>query len=349
MNRKILFQFIFLFTLASQVSGQIGLNKARHAGSYLEIPVGIRAAGLGTAFVAVADDGSAFHWNPAGAALTKGKLISTEYSSLYGTLSDPLSTFIHTGFQMEFDKLGAVSLNWVRLSVDDIPYLPDADATPDMRESRSVWSLNNRSYFTNSQDAFYLTFSRNFTQVIDFGWQFFKVPYQIPVGVNVKYLRQSFGAPVNATSTGLGVDAGMMIITDINDYSSKKIWGVLSFGLTVNDLTNTIITWQNNTQFSIPRSLIWGTAYKQPLTFINSEFLLSYQSSVRYETEKAIGVEYTYDHTYSIRAGSRNSELTLGAGLFLFGGLSIDYAFETHDLGNPHRVGVSFNLESLKW
>lgn len=349
MNKKIGFQFIILLLFATNVIGQIGLNKARYAGSYLEIPVGIRAAGLGTAFVAVADDGSAFHWNPAGSSLTKGKLISTEYTSLFGTISDPLSTFIHTGFQMDFDKLGAVSLNWIRLSVDDIPSLSSVGNDPDTRKTGSVLSLNSHSFFTNSQDAFYLTFSRNFTQVIDFGWQFFKVPYQIPVGVNIKYLRQSFSAPVNASSTGLGVDAGMMVITDINDYSSKKMWGVLSFGLTINDLTNTIVTWQNNTQFSIPRSLIWGLAYKQPITFISSDILFSYQSSYRYQTEKAVGMEYTFDHTYSIRVGSRSGELTLGAGLFLFNGLSIDYAFETHELGNPHRVGVSFNLESLKW
>lgn len=349
MRTLILFSFTLLFSVVSIVSAQVGQNKARYAGSYLEIPVGIRAAGLGTAFVAIADDGSAFHWNPAGASLTTGKLISTEYTSLFGTVSDPLSTFIHTGFQMDFDKLGAVSLNWIRLSVDDIPKLERIGDDPDTRKTGSINSLDGRSFFTNSQDAIYLTFSRNFTQVIDFGWQFFKVPYQIPIGVNFKYLRQSFGAPLNYSSTGIGIDAGMMIITDLNDYSAKKVWGTFSLGCSINDLTNTIVTWENNSQFSIPRSVIWGMAYKQPLTFINSQVLVSYQSSVRYQTEAAVGTEFTYDNTYSLRAGTRNNELTLGAGLFLFNGLSIDYAFETHDLGNPHRIGLSFNLESVKW
>lgn len=345
----ILFSLIFVLFAGSSVYAQVRKNNARYAGSYLEIPVGIRASGLGTAFVAIADDGSAFHWNPAGASLTRGKLISTEYTSLFGTVSDPLSTFIHTGFQMDFDKLGALSLNWIRLSVDDIPFLDAIGNDPDTRKTGSINSLDGRSYFTNSQDAVYLTFSRNFTQVIDFGWQFFKVPYQIPVGVNLKYLRQSFGEPVNATSTGLGIDAGMMIITDLNDYSAKKIWGTLSLGCTINDLTNTIVTWENNSQFSIPRSVIWGVAYKQPLSFLNSQVILSYQRSNRYISESAYGSEFTYDNTYSLRVGTRNSELTLGAGLFLFNGLSIDYAFETHDLGNPHRIGLSFNLESVKW
>src|SRR6478752_2017533 len=33
-----------------------------------EPPVGVRAAGMGGAFVAVADDATAVHWNPAGLA-----------------------------------------------------------------------------------------------------------------------------------------------------------------------------------------------------------------------------------------------------------------------------------------
>jgi hypothetical protein len=51
---------------AAVVFGLI-LGTARHAGAQTE-PVGVRAAGMGGAFTAVADDATAAYWNPAGLA-----------------------------------------------------------------------------------------------------------------------------------------------------------------------------------------------------------------------------------------------------------------------------------------
>ncbi|KAA3636305.1 MAG: hypothetical protein DWP97_03010 [Calditrichaeota bacterium] len=54
--------FIFLLGLAAQTQAQISTA----ALLYLRIAPGSRAAGIGEAFVAVADDATATHWNPAG-------------------------------------------------------------------------------------------------------------------------------------------------------------------------------------------------------------------------------------------------------------------------------------------
>src|SRR5262245_61737355 len=52
----------------------LGLLRARPAAAQAEPAVGVRAAGMGGAFTAVADDGSASFWNPAG--LASGSLVS---------------------------------------------------------------------------------------------------------------------------------------------------------------------------------------------------------------------------------------------------------------------------------
>lgn len=50
-----------------------GFKKVAQAGmSWLSIPVGARAAGLGNAYLAVANDASSVFWNPAGLAYTEG-------------------------------------------------------------------------------------------------------------------------------------------------------------------------------------------------------------------------------------------------------------------------------------
>jgi hypothetical protein len=52
--------------LASALMGHIGLPRLAHAQGFE--PVGVRAQGMGGAFVGVADDASATYWNPAGLA-----------------------------------------------------------------------------------------------------------------------------------------------------------------------------------------------------------------------------------------------------------------------------------------
>jgi len=318
---------------------------AMYSGAFLEIPVGVRASGMGTAYTSIASDGSAFFWNPAGSSLTKGIIITSQYSSQFGSISDPLGSYFFTGYSQNFENLGAFSFNWIRLSIDDISKLEKLTS-----ESNPAFLAKSGSFFNNSQDAFYMNFSKQFNPIFNFGWQFFKIPFKIPVGVNLKYIRNSFGGDINQTGSGFGVDAGVMLITDINDYFSLKNWGVVSFGYNLRDITNTIITWsKDNKQFSIPRSHSWGLSYSQPLKSLNFEILVSYQSVSRYSDEDDFGVEMCYDKKYSFRIGSYNSLLTLGAGLILYEGINIDYSFQIHELGNPHRIGLSVNLDTLKW
>lgn len=62
------------------------LRAAAHAGSgaaFLKMDVGARAAGLGSAFTALADDASSLHWNPAGLAGASRKEVFMAHTELF--------------------------------------------------------------------------------------------------------------------------------------------------------------------------------------------------------------------------------------------------------------------------
>lgn len=347
-------KIILLFCLLGLVSFSSFAQKsdARYSGDFLNIPAGVRAAGMGGAFVAVADDGSAFNYNPAGIVLVKGFRYSTHYASQFGNISDPLSTYLFNGYSHHFGELGAVSLNWIRLSIDDIKQYGELVGwNADSRYGTIGDLIANGGSFNNNQDAVILNYAVEFRPIIDFGWMFFKVPYRVPVGINLKYIRESFGGKVNYVGSGFGADLGVMVINNVNDYFANKIFGELTYGITLKDFTNTIITWNSvdKRQFKIPFSTAWGLSYRQPLPMINTTALLSYQKSMQYNDITDWGTEFIYDNSYSLRLGRMNSQFTMGIGLYILNGLTVDYAFQIHELGNPHRIGLSINFESFKW
>src|SRR5262245_18513758 len=81
------------------------------AGAQSADAVGIRAQGMGSAFTAVADDGSATWWNPAGLATGAYLNVILEYGRA------PQRDTDHRGFSVAFPALG---LSYYRLTVSDI-------------------------------------------------------------------------------------------------------------------------------------------------------------------------------------------------------------------------------------
>ncbi|MDI6782043.1 MAG: UPF0164 family protein, partial [bacterium] len=62
-----------------------GMCEARPdtGGEFLTFGVGARAAGMGEAFTAVADDSSAVYWNPAGIACQPQESVTLMHNNLY--------------------------------------------------------------------------------------------------------------------------------------------------------------------------------------------------------------------------------------------------------------------------
>ncbi|MCD6318664.1 PorV/PorQ family protein [Candidatus Aerophobetes bacterium] len=79
--RKVLIKTLTI-TVLLLISGSLSyaLGSGTTAANFLKIPVGARAAAMGGAFTALADDGTALYWNPAGLARVEKMQLSTVYN-----------------------------------------------------------------------------------------------------------------------------------------------------------------------------------------------------------------------------------------------------------------------------
>lgn len=329
-------------------------GETRYAGAFLELGIGARAMAMGEAFASVANDGSAFYWNPAGASI----LPRAEVSGMYASLFKGLVQHFYVGFTRPLYGAAAISVNWIRLSVPDIPQyysplLANPNSSYDTRVAEAgddpygFWTqyaltAEPQAFSNNNNDALFITLAKQNKFDLDFGWQYFVMPVTIPIGVNVKLLRQSL---FENNGSGIGFDAGGMIQFGFDDLFDDSRLGKFSFGLAVKDIWNTKITWNTDSRHAdkIKRSWHLGTSYLQPLPKISGQLLFAYAFQKKYETIHHFGLEYLYYNRLAIRFGLADGNFTAGIGLkvSLF---KIDYAFRSHELGGTHRINTAIQL-----
>ncbi len=320
----------------------------RYAGSFLDIPLGGKALGLGGAFTALADDGTAFYWNPSGVSLVEKKLLSGMYSSQYGSIGSPLASYYFAGWSMPVRVIN-VSVNWIRFAVSDIPARPDLtqETSVQKRYENVVKSAEDGETFSDTEDAFVFSFARNNKIDLSLGWSYFSIPVEIPVGVNLKLLRQSL---YDADASAIGIDAGAMFRLNLKDLFFSDDWPTFSFGMTLKDIGGTRMTW-NKTQRveEIAGTTNYGFALIQPLKFIDSRATVAYDFDSREDEPGRVGLDVQYKKQFSFRVGMQRNALTVGAGVD-FNFFDVDYAYlgySATQLGGVHRLGLAFNFDKL--
>lgn len=344
---------LFVLVLCLLPAIPLRAENSKYAAAFLDIPVGVRALGLGGQYTPIDNvDGTAFYWNPAGVGLVKDKVITSLYSNQFGSLGDPLSNYLYIGYAQEIGNGVGVSVNWIRNSISDIPLTDAIDAGTDIGEQlRSGELLNNGATFSNSDDAIFISIAKNIATTVDFGWQYFDLPIEFPVGITFKYINQGFSgnSRVDYSGTGVGIDIGTMLKFNLGKFVANPTYGDLAIGVTARDVFNTPVSWDTElkTKATIKRSFLFSFSYKQPLPFISSSLLFALTRDTKYDGLTSWGVEYKFRELIALRIGSYDQNLTLGAGLFLVQALYIDYAYQFSDLGGAHRVGLTFNLSRL--
>ena len=312
----------------------------KYGGAFLELGVGPKALALGSANVALADDGYGIYWNPGGLAFTSQLQVSLMYANLFNSLES------HSYASVSTPILGGavVSLAWIRLSIDNIPFLDDPDlynSTIDQRLADPGRQLTTESPFSfnNTNDAFYLTFSKLSRWEADLGWQYFELPIDIGYGVNFKLIDISL---YDKSASGVGIDGGVKFRMGLDDLLNDEAYGKLSLGLCIQDIFNTKISWDTDSkqQDPIERNWRYGFAYIQPLNFIRSQLTMVYDINSKYEGSGHFGFDFEFKSLFALRIGSNSGNFTTGAGLSYWN-VHIDYAYQSHDLGNSHRVGLS--------
>lgn len=326
------------------VASQLFSQDTKYGGEFLELGIGPKAIGLGGSFVALADDGSGFYWNPAGTSYLKRPQVSLMYANLFNSLEN------HGYVSASVPIFGGavISASWIRLAVEDIPRYDDANFYEYTRDERytdpegiglTAPAIGN---FTFANNAYYITFSRLSTVDLDLGWQYFNLPVDIAYGLNFKML--DIGLDKNK-ATGMGLDAGFLIAMGLDDLFADEDFGRLSIGISVQDIFNTPINWdtQSKHKDEVERKWKFGFALSQPLRFIQSDLLFVYDIDTKYSGRYGLGFEFLYRKIFAIRLGSNDGDFTAGAGI-TYWKITIDYAYQIQDLGNSHRVGLSLSF-----
>lgn len=326
-----------LFFSASSLLAQ-GLSVGKYSGEFLAIGVGGRALGMGSAFVAIANDVSAGYWNPAGLA----KLNYPQGMIMHDERFAGLVNYNYGAVAIPYKSDMTFALSVIRLGVDGIPDTRNAliDLNGNLKlDDNELLDYSKITEFNAADWAFLFSFAKRHSENLFYG-------------ANLKVIKRDiaeFGA------WGIGFDIGAI-------YSPLEN---LSLGASIQDVTTTIVAWDNGTTQLISPTLKFGAAYQ--FNILSGVLTPLFDTDIRFENRKFAsmlnlgpvsfdfhsGVEYTYDNLISIRLGYNDvKQFTFGAGIVL-PKLNIDYSFVKFDrqgeLGNTHRISLMLTLQDTKY
>lgn len=324
-------QNIALFLLLSIASVARG---SEYAADFLNIDVGARAAAMGGAFTAVADDATGFFWNPAGLVANDAIRVHIDHVPIFNGLAQ--YNVISAGLPVQNNA--ALAVGWIRLGVDDIPrYAPLLSTTVDrLTTGRDRSDGQPLGYFSDNENAFFISLSgAAFSEWdVGFGYNKYTVPIEFAFGLSGKYILHQLD---DHSGSGQGIDTGfrMRVFDRMNDLESAS-W--LSIGIIARDISRTTILWDTASKHrdSIEPGYRLGAAGSLPFKAWESRVTVSCDRDL---TEQAwfAGAELDFFNTVMLRCGYKKQDFAAGAGL-VFGVFRVDYAFVMNELAHTHRV-----------
>ncbi|MFA6470253.1 MAG: PorV/PorQ family protein [Bacteroidota bacterium] len=330
-----------------------GQTFGKYAGEFMTIGIGGRALGVGSAYVALANDVTASYWNPAGLARIEYPQIALSHDERYGNLINyDYAAFAFPSGMNSVDpetqetmfNAESYGISIMRLGVDGIP------------DTRKAWAdSNGNGLFDDGAnlrpDYSAITFF-NWADWVIYGTYAKQYSENLFYGANVKLIRRNAG---EFHGTGIGFDIGVQYL------ATEQL--VLAANL--QDATTTLVSWNTGTNELISPTLKIGAAYY--LEIFNGKLTPALGTDVRFENRRfsavanvgpisfdpQAGIEFDYKNIVAVRAGYNDiGNLTLGAGIHLRK-LDIDYSFAKFDaadqLGNTHRISLRLTLEEEKY
>jgi hypothetical protein len=330
--------------IAAFVIGQTACAQtiAKYAGEFLSIGVGGRALGLGSSYVALANDASAGYWNPAALARINYPEAMLMHDERFGGLMN----YDFATVAIPYGAGATVGLSVTRLGVDGIPDNRSAGLSASgsiiLPEDQSTFAgidYSRVTYFNYVDWAVYLSYAQHSAKGILYGF-------------NLKILRRTLA---EFSATGVGFDIGFL-------YSPAKN---LFIGVNGQDITTTLVAWSNGTNELISPTLKIGTAYSFEL--FGGRFTPTADVDTRFENRQFAsaahlgpvsfdphaGLEFDFKNTVALRIGySDVKQMTLGVGLHLRK-IDIDYSFarfgKENNLGDTHRISLRFIFQEERF
>jgi hypothetical protein len=327
--------------LFSPLSTQAQFTAAKYAGEFLNLGVGGRSLGMGSAFVSVARDITSGYWNPAGLAYLNYPEVMLMHSSQFSGVVN----YDYGSFGLPIGRPSSLGVSMFRVGVDNIKKTslrnPDIGLGETYRDENGQLVRNTpfvEDLFSSTDYAFYFTYSKLVSSSFSYGG-------------NVKLINRSLG---DNGAWGIGFDVGFMF----NPVSK------LIVGINLQDVTSTVLAWDTGRRELITPSLRTGVSYPVTLSLMGGQMQPAVYFVFRFDNRREeaqahigrtsidinVGWEYQYRDVFAIRVGSAEvGQFTAGAGLH-FPKLHIDYAFLGHeDLGNTHRISARLTLEEPKF
>ncbi len=319
------------------------LIAGRYAGDFMAIGAGVRSISMGGAFAAIADDGSAIYWNPAGISQIRDKEIILMRAFLYNNIA----SYDFLSLCLPLPNEVSIGLSWTRLTIGDIPYFSEKHLIGTNVDQRSA-DINRQltgipdGEFSSSDNLFQFAFSKHLSQLVNIGWLFFEVPMDYYFGGAIKYIKRDL---YKFSATGTGFDISAMIKSDLAILTELDWLGEIRYGVNIQDIGGTKITWDTKSRWKdeIITNIKMGIAVVQPIPQINSNLAIDYDWDNMYKYRSHIGLEFQYKKNAFLRSGYSDRNYSIGAGI-VYRNFNINYAFLTNVLGNTHRVGVRISF-----
>lgn len=300
-----------------------GQRAGTSSAQFLKIGVGARAAGLGDAFVAIADDASALYWNPAGLALLPGNQVHFTHTRWPAEIE-----YEFAGLTKNLASLGSVGISLASLHMDD------------MEVTTEYQPHGTGEYFSYGDFLGALSYARQLTDRFSFG-------------ISLKYIQEDLA---ELTTRGWVVDMGTYYRTGFK--SLRIAANLANFGpnlrpsgsyLGVNEYGQEVT--RRYEAFAPPTVFRLGTA----MEFLeNDAQKLTVCFAMNHPVDNAenasLGLEYRFLKVLSARVGYKfnydEEKFTLGGGLELplwASNMRVDYAYTDFGLLEAaHRFSFDF-------
>jgi hypothetical protein len=309
-------------------------NPGTTAAPVLQLPLGARACGMGTAYTALASDVSAMYYNPAGLSTLNHDEISFTYfkgledqhiEHVAAAFPVPAAGLIGNGFAtlgagLLFSQNGSIEVNRTR---------PDGSF------------LDTRNLNAGGDMVATLSFAE---RAMETTWQEGRrsVPVSHFVGLNAKFIRSTLAQSYSATA--YAGDFGYLAKAEDLGFSAGL--SLLNFGSRMTFVQE---------GDPLPLTARAGIGYLLSLDAFEIppsqaiQFAADGDYSIREESWHAnLGAEYSAMKTFSVRLGYQFRRdiagLCVGFGLSWMDA-SLDYAWSLTDfLGDLHRVGLTYKF-----
>jgi hypothetical protein len=304
LRKSFLFLVLTLLISSGVLSAEVG--KAGFAGAFLELSFFARSAGMGGAFVGLADDASALLSNPAGSFQVRKPTFLATHRNM--DLDRKLNW---VGYLQPIKDEASITLSWINVGVGE---LYERDDRGDLGEEISDY-----------QNAITFNFSR-------------RIAEKLYLGLNIKYIQHNLA---NISAYGVGFDFGALILPvpklrlgfAVQNVGMQYSWASGEYWKKFNELGT-------SSKDEFPMNFKLGASWSE----LKNKLLASFEVEKNnyQDVNFKIGAEYKILELLAGRIGYSDGSFAIGIGFkqdikrFIFG---LDYAYVSSDVGlDPDHV-----------